>query len=205
MKEYPSLERGLIVKGLPIYAFDKIDGSQIRAEWSRKRKFYKFGTRGQLIGLEDKDWGEGARLVLSKYEKDLHDIFVKERYDSVICFFEFWGKNSFAGRHQNEEHDVTLFDIRLYKKGILPPKEFLRLTSGLDRARLLYHGNANEPFSDSVRDRTLEGMTFEGVVCKAQQMKTYGVPIMFKLKSSDWINKLKNYCNGDESLFRKLL
>lgn len=205
MKEYPSIERGYIAKGVPIYAFDKIDGSQIRAEWSRKRKFSKFGTRGQLIGLEDKEFGEGARLVLSKYERDLHDIFTKERYERVMCFFEFWGKNSFAGRHQNEEHDVALFDIGPHKKGILPPREFLRLTEGLDRVKLLYHGNANEPFIEMVKSRTLEGMTFEGVVCKAQEMKTYGIPIMFKIKSNDWIEKLKNYCKGDNLLFDKLL
>jgi len=204
MKEYPSIEK-VCVKGMPIYAFDKIDGSQIRAEWNRKRKFSKFGSRRQLIGLEGEGLEEGARLVLSKYERDLHDIFIKERYESVICFFEFWGKNSFAGNHQKEEHDVTLFDIKPYKKGILPPREFLKMTEGLDRARLLYHGNANEQFVEAVKNRILEGMTFEGVVCKAMEMKTYGIPIMFKIKSNDWIAKLKNYCSGDELLFEKLL
>lgn len=204
MKEYISIRRE-VVKSMPVYAFDKIDGSQIRAEWNRKNGFYKFGTRGQLIGLDDKIWGEGARLVLSKYEEDLNDIFRKERYQSAVCFFEFWGKNSFAGRHQEEEHNVILFDIAPYKKGIVPPKEFLDLTEGIDRVKLLYHGNANEPFAESVKNRTLEGMTFEGVVCKSNEMEGYGIPLMFKIKSNDWLNKLKNYCNGNEELFRKLV
>jgi len=204
MKEYPSIQREIVRSG-PIYAFDKMDGSQIRAEWSKKNKFYKFGTRTQLIGVDDRIWGEGARLVLSKYEKDLHDIFIKERYQSAVCFFEFYGKNSFAGNHVEEEHDVTLFDIAPYKKGVLPPKEFIDMTKGVDRAKLLYYGNPNEPFAEAVRNRTLEGMTFEGVVCKSNEMEGYGIPLMFKIKSKDWIEKLKSHCRGDDSLFRMLV
>lgn len=204
MQDYPSIERGYIAKHVPVYVFDKLDGSQIRAEWNKKRKFWKFGTRHHLLNENDKDFGEAIPLILAKYEKPLHDVFVKERFDKVICFFEFWGKNSFAGTHQQEEHFVTWFDLRVRSKGILPPKEFLRLSDGLDRARLLYHGNANEPFVESVRSGALEGMTFEGVVCKAQEMKTFGIPIMFKIKNRAWFDRLRNHCKGDEKLFEKL-
>jgi len=206
MQSYPSIERGFVVKGKPAYVFDKLDGSQIRAEWCKKKKFWKFGTRRQLISKSAgiKEWGEAVELILEKYERDLHDIFVKQRYLKVICFFEFWGPNSFAGKHQDEEHDVTLFDIRANKKGILPPKEFLKLTKGLDVPELLHYGNVNEPLVEQVRDGTLEGMTFEGVVCKMQDMKTPGIPFMFKLKNMAWLERLKGYCKGDEVLFREL-
>jgi hypothetical protein len=40
MKEYPSIDREIRF-GEPIYAFDKLDGSNIRAEWNKKRKFWK--------------------------------------------------------------------------------------------------------------------------------------------------------------------
>jgi len=75
MQDYPSLERGVVLKGRPIYAFDKLDGSQIRVEWGKKKKFWKFGTRKQLINEKDKEWGEVVGLVIEKYEKDLHDVF----------------------------------------------------------------------------------------------------------------------------------
>ena len=46
MKQYPSIP-GLKelekLKGRKIYVFDKIDGSNIRAEWNPKKGFYKFG------------------------------------------------------------------------------------------------------------------------------------------------------------------
>jgi hypothetical protein len=43
MKTYPSISRDIV--GQPIYAFDKLDGSNIRAEWSKKNGFHKFGSR----------------------------------------------------------------------------------------------------------------------------------------------------------------
>jgi len=203
MQDYISVSRE-VVKGIPIYAFDKIDGSQIRAEWNKKNMFWKFGTRTQLLDPKDERYGEAVGLIKSKYEKDLHDRFVKERYQKALCYFEFWGKNSFAGNHEKEEYFVTIFDLRVHPKGIMPPKEFLRITEGLDRVQLLYHGNANDPFVEEVQEGRLGGMTFEGVVCKSQQMASFGIPLMFKVKNRAWLEKLKTYCKGDDKLFEKL-
>ena len=204
MQDYPSIERGLVLKGVPIYAFDKLDGSQIRAEWNKKKKFWKFGTRRQLISKSNKEWGEAVELIKAKYEGNLHDIFVKQKYEKAIAFFEFYGKNSFASRHFDEDHDVTLFDIRVKGRGVLTPKEFLKVTKHVETAKLLYYGNATVPFAESVRNSTLEGMTYEGVVCKAQTMKSFGIPWMFKIKSRAWFIQLKGYCKGDDKLFEKL-
>jgi len=40
MLEYPTIKKEVI--NIPIYAFDKIDGSNIRVEWGPKNGFYKF-------------------------------------------------------------------------------------------------------------------------------------------------------------------
>ena len=164
MKEYPSINKD-VRNGEKIYAFDKLDGQNFRLEWNKKNKFHKFGSRTQLIDVNDENWGEAARISVNKYEKDLHDIFVKSRYEKVICFFEFWGKNSFAGRHIKEDHDVTLFDVSVHKKGILLPKDFLKMFDKIDIAKMLYYGNANSEFIESVRNRKLEGMSMEIVSC----------------------------------------
>lgn len=203
MKEYPSIEK-MIRFGEKVYAFDKLDGSNIRSEWCKKNGFWKFGTRTQLIDIHDSLWGQAPKIINEKYAKDLHDIFVKNRFDKVICFFEFWGKNSFAGTHADEEHYVTLFDISVHKKGILPPPFYLDLVGHLDIAKMLYYGNANQPFAEQVRQRQLEGMTFEGVVCKGQ-IERPGLPMMFKIKSLEWTARLKEKCKGDEKLFEKLV
>jgi hypothetical protein len=47
-------------------------------------------------------------------------------------------------------------------------------------------------------------MTFEGVVCKGANDKKTKMPIMFKIKSQAWLDKLKEHCKEDEALFNKL-
>lgn len=46
-------------------------------------------------------------------------------------------------------------------------------------------------FDNSVKQSTLDGMTFEGVVCKSG-LNNRKQPMNFKVKSDAWINKLKN-------------
>ena len=203
MKEYPSITKDII--NTPIFGFDKLDGSSIRSEWNAKRGFYKFGSRTQLIDEKTPIVGKSVGVIKEKYEKDLHDLFKKERFESVICFFEFWGPSSFAGQHDpNENQTVTLFDVNPYKKGILDPKEYLKLVGHLDIAKLLFQGNPNSQFIELVQNGMLSGMTFEGVICKAKNLKRTPMPLMFKIKNLAWLEKLKRYCNGDEALFAKL-
>ena len=101
MKEYPSIGREVV--GSPIYAFDKLDGSNIRAEWSRKKGFYKFGKRRGLVGQDDPLLGEAQGLVESSWAEELSKRFRAQRWDKALAFFEFWGDNSFAGNHEDED------------------------------------------------------------------------------------------------------
>jgi len=203
MKQYPSMTAD-IRRGIPIYAFNKLDGSNIRAEWSRKNGFHKFGSRKVLID-ETHPLGEAKTIIRTKYEDDLSKIFHKARFDKVTVFFEFFGENSFVGQHVEEEHDVVLFDVNPYKKGILPPKDFLKLVGHLHIPDMLYYGNANQDFEESVRANTLEGMSLEGVVCKTKNPKRTPLPLMFKIKSRAWLKRLRSFCAGDEELYGRLL
>lgn len=70
MKEYPSIpfwNKGTF--GERVYVFEKLDGTQLRIEWSKKQGFYKFGTRGQLINEEDRIWGNDLRVLHSSHLK----------------------------------------------------------------------------------------------------------------------------------------
>jgi len=196
---YPTIPKKQI--DLPIYAFDKIDGSNIRSEWSSKKKFWKFGTRTRLVAEDEKPFGEAIGLVKEKYEKELSDIFKKLRYQKVICFFEFGGPNSEFGIHQDEKHDVILFDVNPYKKGLTPPRDFLKNYGELHVPNMVYYGNPTDKFSEMVGKGQLEGVTFEGVVCKGVRS---GQVVMFKIKSDAWLNRLRKYCKGDDELFRRM-
>lgn len=202
MEIYPTI--GTIVSNEHIIAFDKLDGSNIRAEWTLKNGFSKFGTRRRLLDTSEEPLGEAISLIQSEYADSLDKIFRKERLQKVTAFFEFAGENSFAGLHEDEEHSVTLFDIHVYKKGLLPARDFLKMVEGKVRtAPILYEGKVNADFIQSVRDSTLEGMTFEGVICKGG-LDNRKRPNNFKLKSTAWLDKLKTKCGDDVAMFEKL-
>jgi len=202
VKTYPKISPE--ITNQPIYAFDKLDGSNIRAEWSRKAGFYKFGSRKRLVGDDDPLLGESRQLVQNKYAQDLEAIFRSQRWDKVVCFFEFLGERSFAGLHENEPHDVVLFDVSVHRKGILEPRDFLKIFGDLHTPPLLYHGNPNVPFLDSVRAGELDGMTFEGVVCKGKSVSP-GRPLMFKVKNRAWVDKVKALYGHDEKKLNEVL
>lgn len=203
MEIYPSIFTKIINE--PIYAFDKLDGSNIRAEWSNKTGFSKFGTRKRLLDPNEKPFGEAIDLFMDKYSDDLEAIFRKQKFQRATAFLEFAGPNSFAGFHEEEIHDVTLFDLHVYRQGMLPPKEFLKLFDDkVDIAPVLYTGKPNQDFLESVRNSTLEGMTFEGVVCKGA-LDNRRRPITFKKKSEAWFTKLRGKYGNNEKLLNQLM
>lgn len=199
MKQYPTIPGG-VRRGVPVYIFDKLDGSNVRAEWSRKRGWHKFGRRHGL--LDDSNpilANEAQDLMLDSYGDDLGAIFRKQRWDRAIAYFEFHGPNSFAGHHEEEPHKVTLIDVSVHRKGILEPRKFLKLFDQLPAGlpTLLHHGNFTADLQAEVANGTLDGMTFEGVVGKGKNVSP-GRPLMFKWKSLAWLERLKGICKTDD-------
>lgn len=207
MKSYPSLPYGTECH-LPIFAFDKLDGSNVRAEWTKKKGFYKFGTRNRLVDGSDAVFGRIPSLVVGKYEKTLGNALTIQGYDRAVCFFELHGPKSFAGMHDpGDDLTVTLFDVAPHRHGILDPEAFMNLCdyNDVDRVTALYIGQCTPEFIESVRDGSLPGMTFEGVVCKTKNDKKTKQPIMFKQKSRAWLDKLGTYCADNKALFNSLI
>lgn len=202
MKQYPSIPTE--IQNIFCYCFDKLDGSNIRAEWNPKQGFYKFGTKHHLLNESDPILGKAINLIQSKYDS-INSLLRKTKTERAICFFEFWGPTSAFGQHNpNEQQTVTLIDVSLYKKGIIEPKEFLDLFDSVDYAKLLAFGNMNNTFITDVQNGSLPNLGPEGVVCKGPFDRTLGSPIMFKIKRNDWYDRLKLHCNGNNELFEKL-
>jgi hypothetical protein len=201
MKQYPSISH-IIRTDIPIYAFDKLDGSNIRAEWERKKGFWKFGTRRRLLGDDEPVLGKAVELVQEKYNRCLEETFYNLKLAKVVCFFEFWGPKSFAGLHEeDDDHTVTLLDVNPYKRGILEPRLFIKHFGHLDIPKVIYYGKANQDFARTIRKGGLD-ITFEGVVCKGVAKKQI---IMFKIKNRAWIDKVKEFYAGDERMLKELI
>ena len=199
MKQYPSIPRDVV--NTPIYAFDKLDGSNIRVEWHRKKGLHKFGSRTQLIDLTS-PLGEAISLV-EAHTDPINSILRDQRAEEATLFFEFYGDTSFAGTHYVEPHKVSLIDVSIHKKGFVNPNDFVKWFKLIPSAEMLYYGNPNSQFLEAVRTGTLEGMTFEGVVCKATRSKPSHPVTSFKVKNQAWIERLRSTVSAED--FERLL
>jgi hypothetical protein len=203
MKTYPSIEYK-INGNIDVYGFDKLDGSNIRAEWSVKNGFYKFGARHRLLDENEEPLGEAVDLINNKYGEDLSRIFYDNKYGRAITFFEFLGPNSFAGNHEEEDHDVTLIDVNPYKRGILAPPKFIKTYGdAVEIPNVVFHGRVGIEFVEAVRESKVDGITFEGVVFKGVRKGTH--LSMFKVKSKAWIDKVKTLYHEDSYRLGQLL
>ena len=188
MKTYPSIVRGCI-QHFRAHIFDKVDGSNLRFEFSKKRGWYKYGTRNHLFDQTDPIFGQAIEVFHNNgLAQGIADIAKAQRWDKVVAFAEFYGPHSFAGVHQADDpKSLTLFDVSPLRKGILPPVEFLKLFGHLDIAKFLGTVDWNHDYVARVKRNEVEGVTFEGVVAKGTINKEL---IMEKAKTQIWIDKV---------------
>lgn len=204
MKSYPTIPYGTTTDNTTFYGFDKIDGSCIRAEWSKQKGFYKFGTRKHLITSEDGFLCEAPQLILDRYGDSMPKRFQEIKCDRAVAFFEFVGPKSFAGMHFEEKHEVVLIDVSRDRIGFPTGQDFYGCYQDLGIPSLLHVGPVDEEVIESIRSSNLQGMTFEGVVFRGHVDKKKPMPVYFKQKSRAWLDKLKQYCGANEQLFETM-
>jgi hypothetical protein len=205
MKEYPSIQSAsdLLARpedylGQPFVAFDKLDGSNIRAEWDRKKGWHRFGSRKRLLDPSQPFLGEAIRLVLEGYGDALARAFAdyppSRRPAEATAYFEFLGPHSFAGIHNpaelgvpsNEPFRVVLIDVNLHRRGLASAEEFIERFGHLGIPRVVHRGVLSREFIEDVRaGRYGEG---EGVVCKGGEGHGRW---MAKVKTDAYLRRLK--------------
>lgn len=203
MKSYPSIPHstGTSFQELQgAHVFDKLDGSNLRFEWSRKRRQWtKFGTRTRLFDENDWQFGRAIKIFFATLAEPLAKVAFDQRWESVVAFAEHWGPRSFAGCHhdpQNQPLDpddqmrVDLIDVAPHKQGILGPAEYLKLFDGLPMATYLGRLNWTRGFVERVWNGDVEGVTFEGVVAKTGHGKNHDI-VMAKAKTRAWVDRVK--------------
>lgn len=186
MKAYPEIPGSSKAPlGKPCIAFYKYDGSNLRFEWSKKQGWHKFGSRTQLIDASDPILGPAIPLFLNTMGDEIAERSRKleKGLQRVIVFCEYFGPNSFAGQHQpGDPMELRLFDVNLYKRGIMKPREFVRNFGDLPyAAQVVYDGNLNKQFIEDVREGRYP--VWEGVIAK-------GDDFMVKIKTKAYLAKL---------------
>jgi hypothetical protein len=207
MKSYDKIEYWNKGKfGENCIAFDKLDGNNLRFEWGHKRGFYKFGSRTVMIDKNDENFSQCIPMFLEKYDESLNRVFSK-KYRVVrnfVIFCEYWGKNSFAGKHEpGDDMDITLIDVSVYKRGIISPFEFVDNFGELGISNIVYQGEYNNELIHKVR--TDEFGLQEGVVCKGviKTRKEKDAIWMAKIKTNKWLTKIKEKL-GEKALLEEL-
>lgn len=201
MIEYPSIISSAKAPRKHCIAFDKLDGSNFRAKWTKKQGFSVFGTRTQLIDESTEFWSQmisafkkgPAAALDDKFKKDKE--FRDER--EFIVFGEFLGKSSFAGRHkEDEQKEIIVFDVLRGHKNrrFVPPADFIKEFQTIIKIPdVIYVGNLNEPFIKNVRENTFN--LNEGVICKGTQPSgAYAGHVWScKIKTQEYFEKLKAF------------
>lgn len=201
MKEYWSIPHSAKAPREHCFAFYKHDGSNLRFEWHKKRKWNKQGTRHQLFDASHNVFGKAIGIFEEKYSEGIEKVLV-DNYrgiEEAVVFCEFEGPNSFAGIHEpDDKHDLILFDVNVHKKGIIDPKTFIKQFEHLHIPKLVYEGNLNELFIQQVRHNKLEVELDEGVVCKGGSGHKLW---MAKIKTLAYLEKLKTRKGDDWTKF----
>ncbi len=211
MKDYPSilsaadlLARSDDYLGRPFVAFDKLDGSNIRAEWQRKRDWHLFGSRRRLLDESQPLLGRAIGLVRDTYAEPLARALVDDPafrgVEQATAYFEFLGPHSFAGLHDpaelgvpaNEPLRVVLIDVNLHRRGLVSAEEFIAHFGHLGIPRVAHRGVLTREFIEDVRaGRFGSG---EGVVCKGGEGHGRW---MAKVKTNAYLERLRAFFQGD--------
>lgn len=211
MKEYPSilsaadlLARSEEYLGRPFVAFDKLDGSNIRAEWDRKRGWHLFGSRRRLLDASQPLLGRAIQLILDGYGDGLARAFTDEpalgRPQQATAYFEFLGPYSFAGLHDpadlgvpsNEPLRVVLIDVNLHRKGFVSAEQFVASFGHLGTPQVVHRGVLDRGFIADVRaGRFGDG---EGVILMGGEGHGRW---MAKVKTEAYLRRLKEIFQAD--------
>lgn len=220
MKHYDSIPSILYygaLNGEMVWGFNKLDGQNFCVAYKPKHKeFGPCGSRNRTVDENDEQFGTAVKWFKnSHYEEYLDSVVRNNRgkkgifngIDEITFFFEWYGENSFAGRHQEgDEMHLALTDVFLKKKGYMEPKDYYTLFNGcgVELPDLIYTGPLNDDIIKRIQNNnwTQEGCEFptvkEGVVFKRSTMMKGQKRPSVKVKTKWWLNKLHSMYSEEE-------
>lgn len=193
MLQYPTIQGWKKAPiGKPCVAFNKYDGSNLRWEYSPKKGWNKMGTRRCMFDENTPLYNQAIELFQDNMGQTVVDTVnhaFGTKVERITAFTEFFGPSSFAGSHdETEQKQLKLFDVFVFKKGFIPPKQFVKLFSRHDwSAEVVYQGNMSREFIMDVREGKYP--VYEGVICKGEDWSA-------KIKTIQFLDRLRNENEG---------
>lgn len=211
MKTYPSIPGPSRAPQSSCIAFYKHDGSNIRYEWTKKKGWWKFGTRRRLFDQNDPEYGGAIQLFMDTYADGIAQVFRNNKeyrnIERATVFCEWFGPSSFAGYHDwEEDHEVVMFDVEIYKRGFVLPRDFINHFGHLKIPPVIHEGNFTPQFVKDVREGkypVAEGVVAKGIILGKKKNPQHGL-WMSKVKTLWWLNELKQRAQRDAA-FRQAL
>ena len=223
MKHYDSIPRiddDGTLKSEMVWGFNKLDGQNFCATFKSKNNcFVSFGSRTRTVDEHDDQFGEVVQYfkvhsydeILIKCVKDhwkKGEVF--QGVEEITFFFEWYGPNSFAGKHDfwdaaNGYMKLPLIDVFLKKKGYMEPKDYYEIFNGkIDLPELIYKGPLTAEIINDIKnnDWTQEGCKYptvkEGVVFKRSTLMKGQRRPSVKVKTKWWLEKLHSMYTEEE-------
>ena len=222
MKHYDSIPRiqdDGILKGETVWGYNKLDGQNFCVTYRpMKGEFGPFGSRTRTADENDIQFGDTVNLFF-KADKNYPETLSKlvnensgkkgvfNGVDEITFFFEYYGENSFAGKHQEgDEMHLALIDVFLKKKGYIEPKDYENIfrNTNIEMPDLIYVGSLNSDIVEKIQnnDWTQPDAVFpnvkEGVVFKRSTLLKGQRRPSVKVKTKWWLEKLHSLYTEEE-------
>ena len=220
MKHYDSIPRiqdDGTLQGETVWGYNKLDGQNFCVTYRPKKDaFGPYGSRTVTIDERSEQFGNTIAYFLAKGYEDILAIRVAQNsgkgqvfngVDEITFFFEWYGDNSFAGKHEEgDEMHLALIDVFLKKKGYIEPKEYERIfrNTSIEMPELIYTGPLNADIISRIQknDWTQPDAEFptvkEGVVFKRSTMMKGQRRPSVKVKTVWWLDKLHSMYSEEE-------
>lgn len=190
MFTYPPIaaSAGTAFREFDAHVFAKTDGRNTRWEWSRKRGWYKQGTRERLFDESDLEFGPAIAIFQETLADPVARVFRDNRWDRAVAFAEYHGERSLGGvLVPGDAMRLALFDVAV-DDHLLDPREYVRQFAerdAIESADYLGRQRWTRGFVERVYRGEVAGASHEGVVGKGLRGE------MAKAKSKLWFDAVR--------------
>lgn len=213
----PRIQDYTSLNGEMVFGYNKLDGQNFCVCYRPKHKAWgPCGSRTRTVDENDEQFGATVKWFNnSNYKSILENVVANNRgkkqvlngVEEMTFYFEWYGENSFAGRHQEgDEMHLALTDVFIKKKGYIEPREYERMfrNSGVEVPELIYQGVLNADIINSIIDNDWTEdccgwpTVKEGVVFKRSTLLPGQRRPSVKVKTRWWLNKLHSMYSEEE-------